>query len=79
MKLQGENITVTVDQNSGATTGIFQKDDPNDWILEDAEWGLINDFYTQSVSEEAGLNRFLYTHIRLCEYCRFLIYLVFRL
>ena len=65
MKLQNENITVTVDRKTGATTGIFRKDDPDKWILEDAEWGLINDFSTQSVADEARAKREKIRSIRL--------------
>lgn len=54
MKLQNEKITVTVDENTGATTGIFGENDAYNWILDDAGWGLIAGFSTRSVREEEG-------------------------
>lgn len=54
MKLQSEKITITVDNQTGATTGIFIKNDPHNWILDDADWGIINGFSTQSVTEKMG-------------------------
>jgi len=53
MKLNNGKITVTVDETTGATTGIFRNDDVNNWILDDAGWGLIEGFETQSVSRES--------------------------
>ena len=54
MRLQNGKITVTVHPQTGATTGIFREGDSNNWILDDADWGLISGFSTESVSEEDG-------------------------
>jgi len=54
MKLENEKFTVTIDAQTGATTGIFCKGIPHNWILEDADWGLIAGFSTKTVSEVSG-------------------------
>lgn len=50
MKLQNETFKITTDAQSGATTGIYGANDPHNWILNDASWGLVDGFSTQSVT-----------------------------
>ena len=60
MELKNNKFTVMVDAQSGATTGIFDKDNSYNWILSDANWGLVDGellvdgFSTQSVVEGDG-------------------------
>ena len=54
MKLQSKDFTVKTDLQSGATTGIFCAGDDRNWILDDAGWGLVDGFSTQSVVEKDG-------------------------
>lgn len=50
MNLKNNSISVFIDKNSGATTGIFAVDDSMNWVLENSDWGLIDNFETKSVS-----------------------------
>ncbi|MBQ4629844.1 MAG: hypothetical protein IJB70_02515 [Clostridia bacterium] len=58
MKLENAKFTVTVDDQSGATTGIYDKGNSYNWILSDGNWGLVDSellvdgFTTQSVSQK---------------------------
>ncbi len=52
MKLKNNNISIEIDDKTGATTGIY---DPHDkylmnWVLDNSSWGLIDGFKTVCVS-----------------------------
>ena len=54
MELHNKNILIEFDKNTGLTSGIFYPQDSKNmnWVLENSEWGLINDFKPISVTEK---------------------------
>lgn len=54
MQLRDKNFLVEVCETTGATARISAAADEMNWVLDHSNWGLIDGFETQSVSEEDG-------------------------
>lgn len=55
MKLQNNSFSIEVCEKTGATTGIFARNDSMNWVLENSNWGLIDGFETLSVTEKDNI------------------------
>lgn len=55
MYLRNTDIIVDIDDQSGATLGIYKSDDEKkmNWILEDAAWGDVSEFCVESVERKS--------------------------
>lgn len=54
MKLQNNNLSIEVCEKTGATTGIFARGDSMNWVLENSDWGLIDNFITKGVKKDGN-------------------------
>lgn len=57
MELKNSEMLIEVDEQTGATSGIYALNDAYkmNWVLENSDWGLIEGFRTESVTKEGNI------------------------